>query len=245
MATALGPPQERNQDATVYVGNLDPQADEELVWEMFREAGPIVSVHIPKDRVTEDHQGFGFVEFKSEEDADYAMKVMNMIKLFGKPLRVSKATMERKSVDVGANLFIGNLDPDCDEKILYDTFSAFGTIITAPKVMRDENTGDARGFAFLSYDSFEAADAAIEAMNNQYLMNRQVTVTYAFRKDSKEKHGSEAERHLATTQQKQRGDAEPPSKRPNLLFSAGPGLPITGSMPDGPGAGPAAPAAPA
>jgi len=37
---------------------------------------------------------------------------------------------DRKTVDVGANLFIGNLDPDVDEKMLYDTFSAFG--ITHP-----------------------------------------------------------------------------------------------------------------
>ena len=32
---------------------------------------------------------FGFVEFMSEEDADYAMKILNMIKLFGKPIKVS------------------------------------------------------------------------------------------------------------------------------------------------------------
>jgi splicing factor 3B subunit 4 len=45
-------------------------------------------VNIPKDRITNLHQGFGFVEFKTEEDADYALQVMNMIKLFGKPIKV-------------------------------------------------------------------------------------------------------------------------------------------------------------
>lgn len=30
-----------------------------------------VNVYLPKDRVTSQHQGYGFVEFKSEEDADY------------------------------------------------------------------------------------------------------------------------------------------------------------------------------
>jgi splicing factor 3B subunit 4 len=57
-----------------------------------------------------------------------------MIKLYGKPIRVNKATADKKNVDVGANLFIGNLDPDVDEKILYDTFTAFGVIIHTPKV---------------------------------------------------------------------------------------------------------------
>lgn len=35
---------------------------------------------------------------------------------------------------MGANLFIGNLDPEVDEKMLYDTFSAFGPIVQTPKV---------------------------------------------------------------------------------------------------------------
>ena len=49
-----------------------------------------VNVHMPKDRITQAHQGYGFVEFIGEEDADYAIRVMNMIKLFGKPIRVNK-----------------------------------------------------------------------------------------------------------------------------------------------------------
>ena len=50
----------------------------------------VVNVHVPKDRITMTHQGYGFVEFASEEDADYAIKIMNMIKLYGKPIRVNK-----------------------------------------------------------------------------------------------------------------------------------------------------------
>jgi RNA recognition motif-containing protein len=45
---------------------------------------------MPKDRVTQQHQGYGFVEFMGEEDADYAIKIMNMIKVHGKPIRVNK-----------------------------------------------------------------------------------------------------------------------------------------------------------
>lgn len=50
----------------------------------------LVNVHMPKDRITQLHQGYGFIEFLGEEDADYAIKVMNMIKVYGKPIRVNK-----------------------------------------------------------------------------------------------------------------------------------------------------------
>ena len=49
-----------------------------------------VNVHMPRDRITQLHQSYGFVEFMGEEDADYAIKIMNMIKLYGKPIRVNK-----------------------------------------------------------------------------------------------------------------------------------------------------------
>lgn len=97
-----------------------------------------VNVHMPKDRVTQMHQGYGFVEFLSEDDADYAIKIMNMIKLYGKPIRVNKASAHQKNLDVGANIFIGNLDPEVDEKLLYDTFSAFGVILQTPKVIKSQ-----------------------------------------------------------------------------------------------------------
>jgi len=68
-----------------------------------------------------------------------------MVKLFGKPIRVNKSSQDRRSTDVGANLFVGNLDPDVDEKTLYDTFSAFGVIVATPKIMRDPDTGKGWG----------------------------------------------------------------------------------------------------
>ncbi|CAG8483412.1 4582_t:CDS:2, partial [Dentiscutata heterogama] len=207
------PTEERNQDATVYIGNLDERCTEALIWELMLQAGPVVNVHLPKDRVTQTHQGYGFCEYMSEEDADYSIKIMNQIKLYGKPIRVNKATSDKKNLDVGASLFIGNLDPDVDEKMLYDTFSAFGVIVQTPKIARDPDTGNSKGYGFISYDNFDSSDAAIDAMNGQYLMNKSITVSYAFKKDGKgERHGSAAERLLAAQAKKNQS-------LPNRLFA--------------------------
>ena len=69
--------------------------------------------------------------------------------------------------------------------------------------MRDPETGNSKGFAFINFASFEAADAAIEAMNSQYLCNRPISISYAIKKDSKgERHGSAAGEYRKTMCQK-------------------------------------------
>jgi splicing factor 3B subunit 4 len=96
---------------TTFQGNLDERCTDALVWELMLQAGPVgtlctcflpictsgliyyyftVNVHLPKDRISMAHQGYGFCEFLTEEDAEYACKIMNQIKLWGKPIRVNK-----------------------------------------------------------------------------------------------------------------------------------------------------------
>jgi splicing factor 3B subunit 4 len=73
-------------------------------------------VHLPRDKITNEHQNFGFVEFKSEEDADYSIKLLHMIKLFNKAIKVNKASQDKRTQEIGANVFVGNLAPGVDEK---------------------------------------------------------------------------------------------------------------------------------
>lgn len=192
---------ERNPESTIYVGNLSEKISEKILYELFLQAGPIANVYIPKDRVNQESQGYGFVEYVTEQDADYAVKVLNMIPVYGKPIRINKAssTQNRKDdVDIGATIFIGNLDPLVDDKLLYDTFSSFGKIIQLPKIVVNPDTGESKGYAFLSFDNFKSSDTAIEAMNGQFLINQPLNINYAFKKDGKgERYGSAVERLLA------------------------------------------------
>ncbi|KAF4638029.1 hypothetical protein G7Y89_g49 [Cudoniella acicularis] len=211
---------EQDKEATVYIGNIDERVTDSLVWELMLQAGRIVNVHLPKDRVTQTHQGYGFVEFISEEDAEYAARIMNQVRLYGKPIRVNKASADKqKTVEVGAELFIGNLDPMVDEKTLYDTFSRFGSLISPPKIARDE-AGLSKGYGFVSYSNFEASDDAIANMNGQYLMNKDISVQYAYKKDGKgERHGDEAERMLASQAKKHNVVLDVPQMPAQLLLS--------------------------
>ncbi|KAK9849405.1 uncharacterized protein MYU51_014303 [Penicillium brevicompactum] len=222
---------EQDKEATVYVGNLDERVSDSLVWELMLQVGRIVNVHLPKDRVTQLHQGYGFVEFISEEDADYASKIMNGIRLHGKPIRVNKASADKqKTVEIGAELFVGNLDPMVTEQILYDTFSRFGNLLNLPKIARDDNNLS-KGYGFVSFADFESSDSAISNMNGQYLMNKQVSVQYAYKKDGKgERHGDEAERMLAS-QARKHNVAPTTQQLPPQVPRPGPGVGIAAPPP--------------
>jgi splicing factor 3B subunit 4 len=224
---------ENDKESTCYIGNLDERITDALVWELCIQAGPVVSVHLPKDRVTQAVQGYGFVEFRSEQDAEYACNILNGIRMYGKPIRVNKSNADKRGGEnggpgatqgVGAELFIGNLDQMVDEKVLYDTFSRFGLFASAPKIARDDKFVS-KGYGFISYTDFDGADAAIEHMHGQYLMNKEVTVQFAYKKDGKgERHGDAAERAIAASAKKH-GMGVAPAVLPANLIAPTPSAP--------------------
>ena len=187
----------KNNEAIVFATNVDFKIREELLWELFTQTGPVVSVFMPRDRVTGDHQGYAFIEFRNEIDAEYTIKILNGVKLHGKALKLSQSSTQKKLHDIGANVFVGNLDLEVTDQRLYDTFSAFGPLLSC-KLMKDPLTGTSKGVGLLSYDSFEAADMAIETMNEKFFANKIIKVNYAYKRDSNgEQYGSVAERLLA------------------------------------------------
>ncbi|XP_021443887.2 RNA-binding protein 7 [Oncorhynchus mykiss] len=74
-------------DRTLFVGNLDPKVTEELLFELFLQAGPLFKVKIPKDNDGKQ-KAFGFVCFKHEVSVPYGMNLLNGETLFGRTLKV-------------------------------------------------------------------------------------------------------------------------------------------------------------
>ena len=119
-------------------------------------------------------QGYAYVNFQQLADAERALDTMkfDMIKL--KPIRImwSQRVPSLRKSGVG-NVFIKNLDKSIDNKALYGTFSAFGNIPSC-KVVCDEN--GSKGYAFVHFETQEAADKAIEKVNGMLLNGHKVFV---------------------------------------------------------------------
>ncbi|OBA20072.1 RNA-binding domain-containing protein [Metschnikowia bicuspidata var. bicuspidata NRRL YB-4993] len=200
--------QDRNVHATIYVGNLDTQVTEALLYELFIQVGPVRLLYLPKDRVLRTHQGFGFVEFRGIEDADFALNLLRGVRLYGRTLKMKKTDPQSNSSNspefkhtagVGARLFIKNLHQLVDEKYLQNTFSAIGNLINQPIIIRDEK-GHSKGYGFIEFGDFESSDKAIERLNGAIFMNNRITLSYAYKEGQEGKkiqHGDHAERTLA------------------------------------------------
>uniref|UniRef100_A0A5F4W171 Polyadenylate-binding protein n=1 Tax=Callithrix jacchus TaxID=9483 RepID=A0A5F4W171_CALJA len=145
-----------------------------MLYEKFSPAGPILSIQVCRDMITCHSLGYAYVNFQQPADAERAVNNMNFGVIKGKPVHILWSQHDpslRKSGE--GYIVIKNLDRSIDNKALYDTFSAFGNILSC-KVVCDEN--GSKGYGFVHFEAQEAAERAIEKMNGILVNDRKVYI---------------------------------------------------------------------
>uniref|UniRef100_A0A8C2X2P1 Polyadenylate-binding protein n=1 Tax=Cyclopterus lumpus TaxID=8103 RepID=A0A8C2X2P1_CYCLU len=210
--------------ASLYVGDLHPDVTEAMLYEKFSPAGPILSIRVCRDMITRRSLGYAYVNFQQPADAERALDTMNFDVIKGRPLRImwSQRDPSLRKSGVG-NIFIKNLDKSIDNKALYDTFSAFGNILSC-KVVCDEN--GSKGYGFVHFETHEAAERAIEKMNGMLLNDRKVFVgRFKSRKEREAELGARA-REFTNVYIKNFGEDMDDEKLREMFNKYGPALSI-------------------
>src|ERR1700685_1489480 len=79
---------------------------------------------------------------------------------------------------MSTKLYVGNLSYNTTENQLQDLFAAHGTVTEVDLIM-DKFSGRPRGFAFVTMEAKEAAEAAVKALNGHEVDGRALTVNEA------------------------------------------------------------------
>ena len=79
---------------------------------------------------------------------------------------------------MSTKLFVGNLSFNATQNQLQDLFGAHGTVQEVD-IIKDKFSGRPRGFAFVTMETKEGADAAIKALHGKDIDGRALTVNEA------------------------------------------------------------------
>ncbi|XP_012235987.1 poly(U)-binding-splicing factor half pint isoform X2 [Linepithema humile] len=159
----------------VYVGSISFELKEDTIRQAFLPFGPIKSINMSWDPVTQKHKGFAFVEYEIPEAAQLALEQMNgvmiggrNIKVVGRPSNMPQAqsvideiTEESKHYN---RIYIASIHQDLTEDDIKSVFEAFGPI-TYCKLAQGSSPHRHKGYGFIEYETMQAALEAIASMN--------------------------------------------------------------------------------
>lgn len=171
--------------ASLYVGDLAPDINEGLLFEIFNAVGPVASIRVCRDAVTRRSLGYAYVNYHQLSDAERALDTMNFSMIKDRPCRImwSQRDPSLRRSGVG-NIFVKNLHVSIDNKQLYDTFSLFGNILSC-KVVTDRESGDSKGYGYVHYETAEAANAAIDKLDGMLIDGQEVQVGHFVRRNER------------------------------------------------------------
>ena len=181
--------------ASLYVGELAPDTTEVMLFEKFSGVGPIVSIRVCRDMTTRRSLGYAYIKFQEPFDAERALYTMNFDIIKGRHCRIMWSRRDpslKQSVRCNCNCIVAKiLDKAIDNKALYDTFSAFGNILSS-KVLTDEH-GVSKGYGFIQFETKQSSDMATEKVDGMLLNDKKVFVMKFI-------PFKECEKHLDTSQ---------------------------------------------
>jgi RNA recognition motif-containing protein len=198
-----------NEEAKLFVAGLPDSISEEVLKQLFEATGTkVVSVSLPKDRMTGRPRGFGFVTLATPQEAQAARDALDGSMQAGKSISVRPFQAEpprRDAVGPGGpggprpgggpggpgprgpggaqapdrTLYVGNLPYDATVEEVQTLING----IAADSVVRVHLPMDAdgrkRGFGFVTMASAEVAKSAADALRTAELRNRRLIVNLA------------------------------------------------------------------
>ncbi|CAO2202268.1 unnamed protein product [Urochloa humidicola] len=156
---------------------------------LFEKHGSVVGVELSMYNASKN-RGLAFVTMGSEEEAVAALNNLSTTTLNDRKIKVDFARPRKKQpkqvkqpVVVSDTtekyiVFVGNLTWRVRNRHLRELFASTPGVLSAEVIFHTTTPRRSAGYAFVSFSSKEAAEAAISTLNGQKLMGRPINVMF-------------------------------------------------------------------
>lgn len=181
-------PEVEGPTVSVFVKNLNFSTTTAALGEFFKRIPGFVVAIVktkpdPKNAGGVLSMGFGFVEFRTKEQADRAIHTLDGAILDGHKIqlklshRKSDTKAKAKKANKSSKIIIKNLPFEASRKDVLELFGAYGQIksVRVPKKF-DKS---ARGFAFVEYTMLKEAEDAMDQLQGVHLLGRRLVMQFA------------------------------------------------------------------
>ncbi|XP_046983001.1 ELAV-like protein 1 [Schistocerca americana] len=152
-----------NSKTNLIVNYLPQTMTQDDMRALFSTVGELENCKLIRDKSTGQSLGYGFVKYRTEEDAVKAVNTLSGLRIQNKVIKVSHARPSSESIK-GANLYVSGVPRNVTPAEFEKMFSRFGTIITS-RILCDNSTGLSKGVGFIRFDQRSEAERAIEEMH--------------------------------------------------------------------------------
>ncbi|XP_069140356.1 poly(U)-binding-splicing factor PUF60-like isoform X2 [Argopecten irradians] len=159
----------------IYVGSINFEIKEDTIKQAFLPFGPIKSVNLSWDPVTNKHKGFAFIEYEIPEAAQLALEQMNGVMIGGRNIKVGRPSNMPQAQPIIEQLaeeaknynriYIASIHTDLTETDIKSVFEAFGKIVTCKIISDNPKGGKHKGYGFIEYETSQAALDGVTSMN--------------------------------------------------------------------------------
>ena len=182
----LSVPSSKENQRTLWIGDLAPWMDEEFLYSIFGLTNQLVSVKVIRNKTTGISEGYAFLEMKTHEAATCILNTYNGQVIPGSKSMVFRLNWAAYGVGRSSqpttddySLFVGDLAPDVSDLILQEYFRQFYPSVRSAKVITDVTTGRSKGYGFVRFSVELERNMALTDMNGHFLSNRPIRVSLA------------------------------------------------------------------
>ncbi|KAL8564371.1 hypothetical protein ACOMHN_057393 [Nucella lapillus] len=159
----------------IYVGSINFEIREDTIKQAFLPFGPIKSVNLSWDPITNKHKGFAFIEYEVPEAAQLALEQMNGVMIGGRNIKVGRPSnmpqaqpiIEQLAIEATHyfRVYVASIHLDLAENDIQSVFEAFGKIKDCKLAPDPTRPGKHKGYGFIEYDTHQSQLDAVTSMN--------------------------------------------------------------------------------